>query len=169
MAINRLGHAAAVLSLAACLCAASAFGAGSAHPASAEEAIAGALANVKSRYRAKLDHYGLTESYFDETSGICDLMLLDVQTWTKYQIAYYRATDEIVWPRMMPKGVAKESAGPGPRADFIFAAILPRFAQISAARSRLQTRSNISLNSFMNSLMSCILARSLSLRTADIV
>ena len=96
------------MSLAACICAASAFGAGSAHPASAEEAIAGAMANVKSRYRAKLDHYGLTESYFDETSGICDLMLLDVQTWTKYQIAYYRATDEIVWPRMMPKGVAKD-------------------------------------------------------------
>ena len=39
----------------------------------------GELANVKSRHRAKFDHYGLTESYFDETSGICDLMLLDVQ------------------------------------------------------------------------------------------
>ena len=73
------------MSLAACLCTASAFGAGSAYPASAEEVIAGSLANVRSRYRAKLDHYGLTESYFDETSGICDLMLLDVQTWTKYQ------------------------------------------------------------------------------------
>ena len=77
-------------------------------PPSAETAIAGALANVKSRYRAKLDHYGLSESYFDETSGICDLMLLDVQSWTKYQIVYYRATDEISWPRMMPKGVAKD-------------------------------------------------------------
>ena len=108
MAINHFGHAAAVLSLAACLCAASAFGADGAHPASAEEAIAGALANVKSRYRAKLDRYGLTESYFDETSGICDLMLLDIQSWTKYQIAYYRATDEISWPRIMPKGVAKD-------------------------------------------------------------
>ena len=63
----------------------------------------------------------------------------------------------------------KESAGPGPMANFIFAAILPRFAQIYAARSRLQTRSNIFLNSLANSLMSCILARSLSLRTADIV
>lgn len=94
--------------LAACLCAASAFGAGSAYPRSADEAIAGALANVKSRYRAKLDHYGLSESYFDETSGICDLMLLDVQSWTKYQIVYYRATDEISCPRMMPKGVAKD-------------------------------------------------------------
>ena len=77
-------------------------------PPSAETAIAVALANVKSRYRAKLDHYGLSESYFDETSGICDLMLLDVQSWTKYQIVYYRATDEISWPRMMPKGVAKD-------------------------------------------------------------
>ena len=28
-------------------------------PPSAETAIAGALVNVKSRYRAKLDHYGL--------------------------------------------------------------------------------------------------------------
>ena len=63
MVINRLGHAATIMSLAACLCAASAFGAGSAYTASAEEAIAGALANVKSRYRAKLDRYGLTESY----------------------------------------------------------------------------------------------------------
>ena len=88
MVINRLGHATAVLLLAACHCAAVAYGAGSAQPQSAEAAIAGALANVKSRYRAMLDHYGLTESYFDETSGICDLMLLDVQSWTKYQIVY---------------------------------------------------------------------------------
>ena len=100
--------AAAVLSLAACLCAGSAHGLNNAYPRSAEEAIAGALANVRSRYRAKLDHYGLTESYFDETSGICDLMLLDVQTWTKYQIAYYRTTNEIIWPQMMLKGVAKD-------------------------------------------------------------
>lgn len=99
--------AAAILSLASCLYAASAPGANNAYPRSADEAIAGALANVKSRYRAKLAHYGLSESYFDETGGICDLMLLDVQTWTKYQIVYYRATDEISWPRMMPKGVAK--------------------------------------------------------------
>ena len=108
MVINRLGHVAAVMSLAACLCTASAFGAGSAYPRSADEAIAGALANVKSRYRAKLGRLGLTESYFDETSGICDLMLLDVQSWTKYQIVYYRTTDGISWPRMMPKGVAKD-------------------------------------------------------------
>lgn len=59
---------AAVLSLAACLCAGSVHGAGNAYPRSAEEAIAVSLANVRSRYRAKLDHYGLTESYFDETS-----------------------------------------------------------------------------------------------------
>lgn len=108
MQIERIGHAAAVLSLASCLCAANAHGAGGVCSRSADEAIAGALANVKSRYRAKLDHYGLTESYFDETSGICDLMLLDVPTWTKYQIVYYRATDEISWPRIMPKGVAKD-------------------------------------------------------------
>ena len=63
---------------------------------------------IPGKARAKLDHYGLSESYFDETSGICDLMLLDVQSWTKYQIVYYRATDEISWPRMMPKGVAKD-------------------------------------------------------------
>ena len=97
-----------ILSLAACLCATAAYGAGSAYPQSADEAIAGALANVKSRYRARLDRLGLTESCFDETSGICDLMLLDVPTWTKYQIVYYRTTDEISWPRMMPKGVAKD-------------------------------------------------------------
>ena len=108
MKVEHIGHAAAVLSLAACLCIASALGANNAIPRSANEAITGALTNVKSRYRAKLDHYGLTESYFDETSGICDLMLLDVQSWTKYQIVYYRATDEISWPRMMPKGVAKD-------------------------------------------------------------
>lgn len=79
-----------------------------AYPKSADEAIAGALANVKSRYRAKLDRLGLTESYFDETSGICDLMLLDVGSWTKYQIVYYRATGQIEWPRIMPKGVAED-------------------------------------------------------------
>lgn len=108
MQVEHIRHAAAVMSLAACLFAASAFGAGSAYPRSADEAISGALANVKSRYHAKLDHYGLSESYFDETSGICDLMLLDVPTWTKYQIVYYRAMDQIEWPRMMPKGVAKD-------------------------------------------------------------
>ena len=59
MKINRLGHAAAVMSLSACFCAVAAFGAGSAYPRSADEAIARALASVKSRYRAKLDHYGL--------------------------------------------------------------------------------------------------------------
>ena len=80
----------------------------SVHPKSAKEAIAGALANVKSRYRARLDRLGLTESYFDETSGICDLMLLDVSSWTKYQIVYYRATGDIEWPRMMPKSVAED-------------------------------------------------------------
>ncbi len=68
MNVEHIGHAATILSLASCLCTASAFGAGSAYPRSADEAIAGALANVKSRYRAKLDHYGLTEPYFDETS-----------------------------------------------------------------------------------------------------
>ncbi len=64
--------------LSACLCAAGESGVGNAVPRSADETIARALANVKSRYRAKLDHYGLAESYFDETCGICDLMLLDI-------------------------------------------------------------------------------------------
>ena len=80
----------------------------SAHPRSAEDAIAGALANVRSRYRERLDRLGLTESYFDETGGICDLMLLDVGSWTKYQIVYYRATGDIEWPRIMPKNVAED-------------------------------------------------------------
>ncbi|MGN0833944.1 MAG: hypothetical protein ACI4RD_09905 [Kiritimatiellia bacterium] len=77
------------------------------YPPSAEEAIRGALANVKSRYHGKLSRYGLQESYFDETSGICDLMLLDVDSWTKYQIVYYRSTGQIERPRMMPKSVAE--------------------------------------------------------------
>ena len=39
----------------------------------------------------------------------------------------------------------KNPEGPGPRADFIFAAILPRFAQISAARPpRATTRASTS-------------------------
>lgn len=79
-----------------------------AYPRSAEEAITGALANVRSRYQAKLSRYGLTESYFDETIGICDLMLLDVNSWTKYQIVYYRTTDQIEWPSTMPKTIAKD-------------------------------------------------------------
>ena len=89
-----------------------AYGAGSesasAHPRSVEDAIAGALANVRSRYRERLDRLGLTESYFDETGGICDLMLLDVGSWTKYQIVYYRVTGDIEWPRIMPKNVAED-------------------------------------------------------------
>ena len=86
---------------------ADAFASGS-YPSSAEGAIRGALENVRSRYRNRLYRYGLTESYFDETFGICDLMLIDVPTWTKYQIVYYRATGQIEWPRMMPKAVAED-------------------------------------------------------------
>ena len=76
-------------------------------PKSADEAIAGALANVRSRYRASLQRYGLTESYYDETGGICDLMLLDVNSWTKYQIVFYRSSGQLEWPRTMPKDVAE--------------------------------------------------------------
>ena len=77
-------------------------------PRSATHAISNALANVRSRYDAKLSRYDIAESYFDETSGICDLMLLDVSSWTKYQIVYYRATGQIEWPRMMTKAVAED-------------------------------------------------------------
>lgn len=73
----------------------------------ARAVLKGALANVRSRYRNNLSRLGLTESYYDETNGICDLMLLDVGTWTKYQIVYYRSTGQIEWPRMMPKSVAE--------------------------------------------------------------
>ena len=76
-------------------------------PKSAEEAVAGALANVKRRYRQNLSRFGLTESYYDETGGICDLMLLDVNSWTKYQIVYYRASNQLEWPRTMPKDTAE--------------------------------------------------------------
>ena len=104
---------ATIISLAAFVAAldvANAYGAGYGVDASpsADEAIRGALENVRSRYRGRLSRYGLTESYFDETSGICDLMLLDVNSWTKCQIVYYRATGQIEWPRMMPKSVAED-------------------------------------------------------------
>ena len=105
--------AVAISSMAALLIASGAgraYGVGSSAgpPSSVEESVRGALENVRGRYRSKLSRYGLTESYFDETSGICDLMLLDVPTWTKYQIVYYRATGQIEWPRMMPKAVAED-------------------------------------------------------------
>ena len=62
---------------------------------------------MKSRYRQKLQNFGLTESYYDETNGICDLMLLDVSSWTKFQIVYYRSSGQLEWPRSMPKNVAE--------------------------------------------------------------
>ena len=74
----------------------------------AKAAVCDILANVRSRYRAKLDYYGLTEALFDETNGICDLRLRNVASWTTYQIVYYRGTDEIQWPLTMPKGLAKD-------------------------------------------------------------
>ena len=67
-----------------------------------------ALANVRNQYRSNLDCYGLTESYYDETSGICDLMLLDVGRWEKYQIVFYKATGLLEWPQSMPKSVAEQ-------------------------------------------------------------
>lgn len=78
------------------------------YKASADQMAQGALENVRRRYNAKLSRYGLAESYFDETNGICDLMLLDVSSWTKYQIVYYRSTGQIEWPRLMPKNVAED-------------------------------------------------------------
>ena len=74
---------------------------------SARASIRGALANVRDRYRQNLQRYGLTESYYDETSGICDLMLLDTSSWMKYQIVYYRSSGQIEWPQSMPKSVAE--------------------------------------------------------------
>ena len=73
-----------------------------------DEAISGALETVRSRYRQRLSYLGLTESYYDETAGICDLMLWDVSSWTKYEIVYYRATGMLEWPRMMTKGLAED-------------------------------------------------------------
>ena len=78
---------------------------------SAKQTISDALAKVKSRYKSKLSRYGLTESYYDETNGICDLMLLEPESWTKHQIIYYRATSQIGWPRTMPKNVAEDLIG----------------------------------------------------------
>ena len=80
---------------------------GSPTPISANDTIKGALANVKSRYRQKLQNFGLAESYYDETNGICDLMLLDISSWTKFQIVYYRSSGQLEWSRSMPKNVAE--------------------------------------------------------------
>lgn len=105
---GNMNHATVIFFSYCMFCVVPASGADNTYPRSAKEAIAGALVNVRNRYHAKLDHYGLTESYFDDTSGICDLMLIENQRWMKYQIVYYRSTDEISWPRTMPKGVAKD-------------------------------------------------------------
>ena len=70
--------------------------------------ILGARGNVRSRYQQNLRRLGLSESYYDETMGICDLMLLNVGTWTKYQIVYYKKTGMLEWPRLMPKGIAEQ-------------------------------------------------------------
>ncbi|MBR3222077.1 MAG: hypothetical protein IKF72_07565 [Kiritimatiellae bacterium] len=73
----------------------------------AKNAIREALSNVKNRYRLNLTRLGLTESYYDETNGICDLMLLDINSWTKYQIVYYRGSEQLEWPRLMQKDMAE--------------------------------------------------------------
>lgn len=77
----------------------------------ATASLRNALAGVRARYRAKLERYDLTESYFDETAGVCDLMLLDVDAWTKFQIVYYRSNDNITCPVTMPMRVAKDLMG----------------------------------------------------------
>ena len=34
-------------------------------------------------------------------------MLLDVNSWTKYQIVFYRSSGQLEWPRTMPKDMAE--------------------------------------------------------------
>lgn len=34
-------------------------------------------------------------------------MLLDINSWTKYQIVYYRGSEQLEWPRLMQKDMAE--------------------------------------------------------------
>ena len=76
---------------------------------SAEEAIKGALATVRSRYRRTLDYYGLKESFFCNRPDIkfCSLLLLDASN-DMLKINYGTTSNTIEWPRLMPKGVAEQ-------------------------------------------------------------
>ena len=74
----------------------------------ASEAIRGALDNARHRYNQALDYYGLSELYYGETRGICNLQLDMPGRAAPLQILYVRADNSIQYPQVMPKGLAQQ-------------------------------------------------------------
>lgn len=75
---------------------------------SAEDAIKGALANVRSRYRSTLDYYGLTEVHYENNRTVCVLCLSRGNAMPDGQITYHKEVDLLEWPSFVPKGLAQQ-------------------------------------------------------------
>ena len=74
----------------------------------AETMIREALSNVQQRYRRNLDYHGWTELYYGETRGICNLQLNMPERAAPLGILYFRSSDTIQFPQIMPKGLAQQ-------------------------------------------------------------
>lgn len=74
----------------------------------AEDAIRGSLANVRQRYRNRLDYHGWTELYYGETRGICNLQLNMPGVVAPLAILYFRSDCSIQYPQIIPKGLAQQ-------------------------------------------------------------
>ena len=74
----------------------------------AEATIRESLSDVQQRYRSRLDYHGWTELYYGETRGICDLELNMPEVTAPLSILYFRSSDTIQYPQIMPKGLAQQ-------------------------------------------------------------
>ena len=75
---------------------------------SSNEAIRGALDNVRHRYNQALDYYGLTELYYGETGGVCALKLDKPGRTEPLSILYVRADNAIEYSQVIPRGLARQ-------------------------------------------------------------
>ena len=78
-------------------------------PANAKEAIRGALANVRERYRQNLRRFDLVESLYVDRKDLCQLILVEpIGDTPLYTIRYCKESKTLEWPRIMSKDVAEQ-------------------------------------------------------------
>lgn len=78
-------------------------------PANAKEAIRGALANVKERYRQNLRRFDLVESLYVDRKDLCQLILVEpIGDTPLYTIRFWKDSKTLEWSRIMSKEIAEQ-------------------------------------------------------------